>query len=116
VPNPPCVIGGWPEFDEYGFTFQRTSSTALSWSQLRHELAQQSNCGKTPVAFTWAWTGGGGHMMVANGYVTVDGGHFVSVLDPWSPCEGDARLITYDAYVSGADYTHWDDFYRIRKQ
>ena len=112
--NPPCVIGGWPEFDKYGFTFKRTSDTALTWDQLREELSQKSHCGKRPVAFSWHWAGGGGHMMVATGYVTVEGTNFVSILDPWSPCNGDARILTYSAYVSGSGYTHWDDFYEIK--
>lgn len=116
VANPPCVIGGWPEFDKYGFTFQRTSNTALTWKQLTNELSQKKYCGKTPVAYSWAWSGGGGHMMVANGHVTLSGTNYVAILDPWGPCTGDARIITYAAYVSGSGYTHWDDFWKVRKQ
>lgn len=112
--NPPCVIGGWPEFDKYGFSFDRTSDTALSWNALRKELAKESNCGKRPVAYSWHWNGGGGHMMVATGYVTVEGTNFVAIKDPWAPCNGDTRILTYAAYVGGSGYTHWDDFYRIR--
>ena len=114
--NPPCVNGGWPEFDKYGFTFQRTSDTALTFAQLRSELSPKKYCGKTPVAYSWHWSGGGGHMMVADGYVTVEGTNYVSILDPWAPCQGDARILTYAAYVSGSGYTHWDDFHHIRKQ
>lgn len=114
--NPPCVTGGWPEFDKYGFTFNRTSDTALSWDQLRSELSQSASCGKRPVAYSWHWSGGGGHMMVATGYVTVNGTDYVSISDPLSPCNGDARIITYNAYVSGSNYTHWDDFYEIQRQ
>lgn len=114
VSNPPCVSGGWPEFDKYGFTFKRTSDTALSWEKLRTELANWKFCGKRPVAFSWHWNGGSGHMMVATGYVTVEGTNYVAILDPWAPCTGDSRIITYSAYVSGSGYTHWDDFYEIR--
>ena len=53
-------------------------------------------------------------MMVATGYVTIEGTNYVSILDPWSPCNGDSRIITYAAYVSGSGYTHWDDFYEIK--
>jgi len=116
LPNPPCVNGGWPEFDKYGFTFQRTSDTALSFAALRSELSPKSACGRTPIAYSWHWSGGGGHMMVADGYVTIDGASYVSILDPWAPCQGDARILTYAAYVSGAGYTHWDDFHHIRKK
>ena len=109
-----CVCGGWPEFAKYGFDFTRTTNQALSWSQLRDEISRNSGCGNRPFAFTWAWTGNGGHMMVAHGYQTVDGTDFVSILDPWSPCNGDARIITYAHYVSGPNYSHWDDFYQVR--
>jgi len=115
VANPPCVIGGWPEFDKYGFTFKRTSDAALSWDQLTKELSPNKSCGKTPVAFSWHWDGGGGHMMVAYGYANVAGTNYVAVHDPWAPCQGDTRLITYAAWVDGAGYSHWDDFYQIRK-
>jgi hypothetical protein len=116
VPSPPCVIGGWPEFHKYGFTSEHTTDAPLPWSTLRRELSQNSSCGKRPFAFTWHWDGGGGHMMVANGYVTLDGTNYVSILDPWAPCAGDARILTYAAYVSGSGYTHWDDYYRVRQQ
>ena len=52
-------------------------------------------------------------MMVAIGYTTIDGVNYVEINDPWSPCVGDHRFITYNAYVSGSTYTHWDDFYDI---
>lgn len=108
-PNPSCVIGGWPEFDKYGFTFQRTSNVALTWGQLKSEL----NHGR-PVAFSWHWDGGGGHMMVVVGYRKASGQSLVLIRDPWSPCNGDYRTITYSAYVSGGGYTHWDDFHSIQ--
>lgn len=114
VANPPCVYGGWPEFDKYGFTFQRTSDTALSWTDLTKELSSNKYCGKTPVAFSWHWDGGGGHMMVAYGFVSVGGTNYVAIHDPWAPCVGDTRIITYTNWVDGAGYYHWDDFYKIR--
>ncbi len=112
--NPPCVNGGWPEFDRYGFTFTRTTGTALTEAQLRRELAQGAGCGRRPVAFSWRWNGGGGHMMVATGYQVDDGALFVSISDPLPVCAGSTRILTYAAYVSGGGYTHWDDFYEIR--
>lgn len=115
VANPPCVNGGWPDFARYGFSFQRTSNTALSWGDLRRELSSNRWCGRTPVAFSWHWDGGGGHMMVAYGYLGLASGRYVVIHDPWAPCSGDTRILTYEAYVSGTGYTHWDDFYRIRK-
>jgi len=104
-----CIVGGWPEFDKYGFTFRTTSDAPLTWDQAR----QQIYCGKKPFAFSWHWDGGGGHMMVMIGYVTVDGVNRVTINDPWSPNVGDQYIETYDAYVSGSGYTHWNDYYDI---
>ncbi len=48
-----CIQGGWPEFLKYNFVSQHTANTALSWDQLRSELADISPCGRRPVAFSW---------------------------------------------------------------
>ena len=32
-----CVNGGWPEFDKYGFTFQKTSDAPLTWGNLQSQ-------------------------------------------------------------------------------
>ena len=105
-----CVNGGgWPEFDQYGFTFRRTWDTPLSWAQVRKEI-----CRNRPFVFTWHWNGSTtGHMMVARGFKTVDGIHYVFINDPLN---ADPHYVTYDAYVSGAEYTHWDDFYQIKRE
>ena len=73
-----CVSTGWPEFDKYGFTFNRTSNTALTWDQLKEQIY----CKKKPFAFSWHWSGGGGHMMVVKGYVELDGTHYVYYDNP----------------------------------
>jgi len=53
-------------------------------------------------------------MIVASGYLTAGGTNYVAIRDPWAPCNGAVRIITYAAYVSGSGYTHWDDFYKIK--
>lgn len=105
-----CVQGGWPEFDKYGFTFAKTSYSALSWNQIVEEIGQQR-----PFAFTWAWDGGGGHMMVIYGYAELDGVRYVMVHDPWPPNQGATRTIPYDDYVAGPGYSHWDDYFAVRR-
>jgi hypothetical protein len=116
-PNPvyshACVTGGWPEYSKYGFSSKRTSNTALTWEQ----LWEQIYCKRAPVAFSWHWSGGGGHMMVVRGLqILPDGTKMVEINDPWAPCTGDHRFITYNAYVQVAnDHTHWDDFYDLKK-
>jgi hypothetical protein len=105
-----CVRGGWPEFSKYDFSSRHTSNAALSWD----DLWDQIHCRRAPVAFSWHWPGGGGHMMVAHGLRVLDGTRMVEVSDPWGPCDGDHRFITYAAYVEVAgNHTHWDDYYDI---
>ncbi len=104
-----CAQGGWPDFDGYGFNSNRTAGTALSFAALDGQIQAQGR----PVAFSWAWTGGGGHMMVATGTRAVGGQNWVTMNDPWAPLWGDQRDVLYSAYVSGPGYTHWDDFYNI---
>jgi len=115
VASPSCMGGGWPEFRRYGFSFKKTSNTALTWDQLRNEVANAHSCGQRPFVFSWHWPQDGGHMMVINGYVTVEGKNYVSVLDPIPVCRGDARIIPYEFYDSSpGDHTHWDDYYDIQ--
>ena len=109
-----CVNGGWPEFDKYGFTFKTTADAALSWTQVQEQIY----CKRKPFAFSWHWNGGGGHMMVGIGYVTISSTNYVVVNDPWPPPSsgvtgGDQTVKTYTAYVSGNGYTHWNDYYDI---
>ena len=109
-----CVLGGWPEYEKYSFSRTRTSNQALTWDQLRREIG----CASRPIAFSWHWPGGGGHMMVVIGYRTLAGsGNWVLVNDPWppTPSAGTQSWMLYDRYVATpGDHTHWDDFYEIR--
>jgi hypothetical protein len=111
-----CVNGGWPEYEKYSFTATQTSDAPLSWAN----LTSQIYCSRKPFAFAWHWNGGGGHMMVATGYVTIDGTQYVSVNNPWPPNAvttggGVQEVYTYDKYVGGSayDHTHWNDYYNI---
>jgi hypothetical protein len=104
-----CINSGWPEFNKYNFTFNKTNDAGLSWDYIQNQIF----CKRKDFAFTWAWNGGGGHMMAAIGYQTQGGTTFVEVNDPWPPNVGNFSVITYNAYVSGAGYTHWDDYYDV---
>jgi len=107
-----CVQTGWPEFDKYGFTFNRTSDAALTWAQLKEQIY----CRRRPFAFSWHWSGGGGHMMVVKGYAQVGGTNWVYYDNPLPVAAGSHEFKTYTDWVSGSGYTHWDDFYDITKQ
>jgi hypothetical protein len=104
-----CVNGGWPEFDKYNFDFKTTSDAPLTWDQVKDQVY----CKRKPFAFSWHWPGGGGHMMVVIGYVSIDGVNYVTIIDPWPPGTGDSRVITYDEYVSSTGHTHWNDYYDV---
>lgn len=110
VPNA-CVNGGWPEFNKYGFSSSVTSNAALSFDEIKNQIY----CVKSPIAYSWHWSGGGGHMMVIYGYTVIEGIQYVSVHDPWAPNVGNSRIMRYSAYVSGSGYTHWNDYYNIKK-
>ncbi len=127
-----CVVGGWPDqlYTAANLTWDRTSDTALSLATLKRQISQRRYCSKKPFAFTWHWSGGGGHMMVARGYQSLEippiringlqlpALHFdlVEVNNPWPPNVGTHEWITYGNYVSGSNHTHWDDFYNIRSR
>jgi hypothetical protein len=113
--SPPDTLGftGWPQFGRYGFTAIQTSyGAAITWAQLVTEIDSDR-----PVAFVWAWQHGGGHMMVAIGYETVDNVNKVVINDPSPPNVGNRRSIRYADFVEGSyngePYTHWCDFYGI---
>jgi len=112
-PTPsPCVQGAWPEFSKYGFSARMTNNTALSWAQIQTQIG----CLNKPIAFSWHWTSGGGHMMVITGYAVIDGENWVFINDPGVPDFGLHYQISYEDYVSGSDHTHWNDFYDITKK
>ena len=53
-------------------------------------------------------------MMVAKGYVSLAGVNYVVILDPWAPCVGDERIITYDFYdAAPGHHTHWRTYYNV---
>jgi hypothetical protein len=109
--EPECDKTGWPDFGRYDFDFKRTDSAALSWDQIKEQIACKSN----PIAFSWKWVGGSGHMMVIKGFQEIDGVSYLSVNDPnKNPAY---RFIKYDYYVQSANsHTHWDDFYDFKKR
>jgi len=110
-----CNNGGWPEYEKYGFAADQTSDTALTWSQVQSQIY----CAKKPVAFSWHWSGGGGHMMVLKGYLVINNVKYVDVNDPepytnlQTPTGGTETIMTYDNYVSATGHTHWNDYYNI---
>jgi hypothetical protein len=126
-----CIVGGWPDgiYSGAGLTWDRTTDAALSLDALKQQISQRSACAKKPFAFSWHWTGGGGHMMVARGFsslaipevrvgdVRLPGfqADLVEVNNPWPPNVATHEWVAYANYVSGSDHTHWNDYYNIRR-
>lgn len=58
-----------------------------------------------------------GHVLVIKGYVIVRSTNYLVLNDPWAPCVGAERLITYEEYADPAgDVTHWRTFFNIEKK
>lgn len=107
-----CNTPGWLELDYAGVSFNE-SATALTWESLRKQIF----CSKKPMGYAYGTPGVVGHVLVIKGYITVAGTNYVVLNDPWSPCSGEERLITYETYADPAGTsTHWNTWYNIAKK
>ena len=107
-----CNTPGWLELDFAGLKFDE-SGTALSWEDVRKQIF----CSKKPMGYAYGQEGVVGHVLVIKGYVTVGGTNYVVLNDPWSPCMGAERLITYEEYKDPAGAkTHWNTWFNIAKK
>lgn len=107
-----CNMPGWPELDFAGVKFEE-SSTARTWSEVKSQLY----CSKKPMGYAYGTPGVVGHVVLIKGYVTVAGTDYVVLNDPWAPCAGAERLITYAEYADPAGAsTHWSTFFNIEKK
>lgn len=106
-----CRKPGWLELDFAGLKFTETA-TALPLSDIRKQIY----CYKNVLGFAYGGTGIG-HVVAIKGYVNVGGTDYLVLNDPWSPCSGQERLITYEEYVDPAgDVTHWASWHTISKK
>ena len=110
--NDDCNIPGWTMFTETGATLS-TSSTPLSWTAIK----EQVYCDDKPMAYAYGpKTGGVGHVLVIYGYAelgTTGSTRHLFLKDPWLPCNGQDRSITYDEYSSSGTTDHWSTMYNI---
>lgn len=104
-----CNTPGWLELDFAGVTASE-SSTALSWADVR----KQVYCRKKPMGYAYGTPGVVGHVVVVKGYITVGETDYVVLNDPWAPCAGTERLLTYADYADPpGTATHWNTWYDI---
>ncbi|MGB3547007.1 MAG: papain-like cysteine protease family protein [Saprospiraceae bacterium] len=110
--NNDCNRPGWLMLDFAGLTFSETT-TAMSWEDLR----KQVHCRKKPMGYAYGTSGVVGHVLVVKGYLTLSGTNYVVLNDPWSPCRGEERIITYAEYrdPDGAS-THWRTWFDLAKK
>lgn len=107
-----CNRPGWVMLTEAGATYNE-SATALSWEQVRSQIF----CSKKPMGYAYGTEGVVGHVLVIKGYVTMNGTNYLVLNDPWAPCTGQERFLTYDEYVNPAGTaTHWNTWYNIAKK
>jgi hypothetical protein len=106
-----CNQAGNLELDYVGLKFN-VSTAPLSFADLQRQIF----CSKKPMAYAYGGTGIG-HVLVIKGYFTVNGTNYLVLNDPWSPCVGAERAITYEEYAdpTGAP-THWDTYYDLAKK
>jgi hypothetical protein len=106
-----CNEPGWPMLTQVGVTFSETA-TARTWEDMRKQI----HCSKKPMGYAYGTPGVVGHVLVVKGYITVGTTNYLVLNDPWSPCQGEERLITYEQYADPAGTsTHWNTWYNIAK-
>ena len=104
-----CNSPGWTMFAESNFD-ATDSNTPLSWDNIKSQIY----CAKKPMSYAYGPKSGGvGHVVVINGYFEVNGVRYVSIVDPWAPCTGAMRVITYEEYSNSATTNHWVTSYNI---
>lgn len=104
-----CDTPGWPMLAHVGMTFSE-SSTALDWEDIRTEIY----CDENPMGYAYGTPGVVGHVVVIKGYVTLGGTNYVVLNDPWAPCSGQERIITFADYADPpGTATHWNTWYNI---
>lgn len=106
-----CNFASYPHFSWYGFNYNQTYQSALNWDQIRDQIA----CKQRPIAFSWLYPGGGGHMMVAVGYRTYWYWNYVDIFNPLPTNMGEYQILYQSQYNTGPNntYTHGDDYYNI---
>ncbi len=110
--NPACNKPGWTMFSQYGYDFDN-SSTPLTWDQIKHQICKE----KRPMAYAYGPKSGGvGHVVVIRGFSEVEGSRDLLLRDPWSPCNGSTRAITFQEYTNSLTTNHWSTMYNIKKK
>ncbi len=112
-----CDKPGWVDLDFVGAKASE-STAALSWNDVKSQIS----CDHNPISYAYGTPGVVGHVVVINGYMTGsgrlgNGTDYVQIYDPWKPCVGNIRLITYAEYADPAGTaTHWNTWFNVAKK
>jgi len=85
------------------------SDWPLSWE----DITRQISCLRKPMAYSYGPSGNVGHVVVIKGYMTLNGTRYLVLNDPWYPCSGKERLITYLDYITSDSKFHRKTWYNI---
>ncbi len=121
--DPRIVVGGWPQYQDYGFTYKKKNDSPMSFAEIKAQIDA-----KQPIGFAWWWKNpptdipGGGHYMVLTGYRTIAGIPMVKIHDPgpWSVVKESnpadhTKWIAYSYWCESAKHKHGEDHYDIKK-
>jgi hypothetical protein len=108
-PGEACDLPGWPQFEDYGFSYRTNYTTPLPWEEVKQQI--DSNW---PFAFAQRdlETIGGSHVVVAIGYSDGAAERDVWYIDPHQ--RGDPLYMPYDDYAD--PQVHLLDFYEIQRR
>lgn len=107
-----CNTPGWVDLDFAGAKSSESTS-ALTWNKLKRQIY----CAKKPMGYAYGTADAVGHVVVIKAYLHVLGEDFVVLNDPWAPCDGLLRFVTYAQYADPAgSATHWNTWYDIAKK
>ncbi len=107
-----CNEPGWLELDFAGVNFSE-SATAQTYAKIKSNIY----CGKNVMGYAYGTSGVVGHVVAVRGYVTVGNTNYVVLNDPWAPCHGSERLLTYEEYADpSGTATHWNTWYDTSKK
>lgn len=98
-----CITFGNTAIPNLGiYNYAYLPSVALPYSTMKSEI----NAGR-PWIYAYKYNGGGGHLMVGDGYATDNASlQYVLVIDPLPVGVGSFRWVTYNEYKGGAGYSY----------
>lgn len=100
----------------------------LDWATLKATISSGKYCDKSPIYVVWNWYGGGGHVVMVNGYKDdkVANTQLVYYNNPWPPdcvkdssgnCSpqtgGETAVSTYDDFVDDGIHKWTNSFYKF---